>query len=322
MEEDQAWPPGAKPSGRRHLQNPYADPRQNPYADPRPVEPERAEPERAEPEQAEPEQADPERTVRVGPRRTRKPAAGTSWPAQDQEGPAWKPRPTSEESFWAEDEPEEDEEEEERPWTGSVPPSGRFYRAPADPGIVARGRGHWLRRGAVALALLVAAGLVAGGTVFALNADPPPPPPSTLTDQATGVSLPLPAGWVRESVTPVTGFTSAARMGLGALVLVRPLAKMPSDPAQAITDAARLYGKLILNADDMITVENRSITLGAYTGFTRSLRAEYEEVVNQPVYLRVMMLTRGGRGVMVIGVLQPDETSRRQALNTLMGGLR
>ncbi|MFC7589143.1 hypothetical protein ACFQYP_39770 [Nonomuraea antimicrobica] len=68
----------------------------------------------------------------------------------------------------------------------------------------------------------------------------------------------------------------------------------------------------------MTVVEDRAMP----GGHTRALRAEYQDVVNRPAFLRVMLLTRATRPVLLVGLLQPEENSRRQALDALMTSLR
>lgn len=213
-------------------------------------------------------------------------------------------------------------EEERLPWE-SMPPSARFYGAPADPGKARRLRGRrWRRRGTALLALVVAGGLVAGLATLILRVAEPAPYDGTLTDATAGIGFPLPPGWREEGVPPATGFTSAARLGREALVMARPVAGVPADLGRATSEAAELYSRLLLNGDTVTTVEDKTVTVGPLAGHSRSLRADYRDVVNRPAYLRVMLLTRGGRSVLLVGVAQPDETARRRALDAVMASVR
>lgn len=176
------------------------------------------------------------------------------------------------------------------------------------------------------LALVVAGGMVAGLVVVVLRlAVPEQVQTALLTDAAAAVTLPLPEGWREDPVPPVTGFTSAARSAGGALVMARPSdasGGAPGGTAKATAEAAELYSRLLLHGDKVTVVEDRPITIGPYGGHTRSLRAEYKDVVNQPAYLRVMLLTKPGRGVVVVGLLQPDQIPSRQALDAVMTSVR
>ncbi|MET9342855.1 hypothetical protein [Nonomuraea sp. NPDC003804] len=208
----------------------------------------------------------------------------------------------------------------------SLPPSARLYGAPAAP---RRAVGRWRSRVGAVLALAVAGGLGTGLVVMALRqAVPEQAPAARLVDAAAGVAIPLPEGWWQDPLPPVTGFTSAARSAGGALVMARP-----SDPpaaagsalapaAKATAEAATLYARLLLHGDTVTVVDDRRITVGPYDGHTRSLRAEYKDVVNRPAYLRVMLLTKPGSSVVVVGLLQPDETASRHALDAVMTSVR
>ncbi|MFD1936508.1 hypothetical protein ACFSKW_34045 [Nonomuraea mangrovi] len=209
------------------------------------------------------------------------------------------------------------------PFTEPLPPSARLYGAPTAP---RRAGGGWRARAGAVLALVVAGGMVAGLVVVVLRlAVPERAQAARLSDAAAGVTIPLPEGWREDPVPPVTGFTSAARSAGGALVMARPSEPAGSAPgaaARATAEAAELYSRLLLHGDKVTVVEDRSIAIGPYSGHTRSLRAEYKDVVNQPAYLRVMLLTKPGRSVVVVGLLQPDQTPSRQALEAVMTSVR
>lgn len=116
----------------------------------------------------------------------------------------------------------------------------------------------------------------------------------------------------------MTGFTSVARDGAGAVVMARPLTAPLGDAKRATAQAAELYSRLLLKGDRVGVVEDK----GVAGGHTRALRAEYQDVVNRPAYLRVILLTRDGAPVLVLGVLQPEDPARRQALDALLASVR
>ncbi|WP_162795389.1 hypothetical protein, partial [Nonomuraea lactucae] len=146
----------------------------------------------------------------------------------------------------------------------------------------------------------------------------PRPETGRLHDARAGVTIPLPAGWRAGAVPPVTGFTSVTRDGDGALVMARPLPGAVRDARRAALEAAELYSRLLLKGDRVAVVEDRPFA----QGHTRALRAEYQDVVNRPAYLRVILLTRDRGAVLVVGLLQPEEPARRQALDALMSTVR
>ncbi|MEO3797164.1 hypothetical protein ABGB14_43775 [Nonomuraea sp. B10E15] len=199
-----------------------------------------------------------------------------------------------------------------------LPPSARLYGSPADPGARGRVGGRRWRRWAGALVALPAgAGLIVVVAVVVLRFTAPPAETGRLSDSRAGVSAALPQGWREGPVPPVTGFTSVIRDDAGALVMARP---MPSvkDAGKAAKEAAALYSRLLLKGDRVTVVEDRQVP----GGHTRALRAEYRDVVNRPAFLRVMLLTRGARAVLLVGLLQPAGTERRQELDTVMTSLR
>ncbi|NUR88809.1 MAG: hypothetical protein HOY71_32380 [Nonomuraea sp.] len=199
----------------------------------------------------------------------------------------------------------------------SLPPSARLHGTPADPGVTHRIRGRrWKRRVGAVFALVVASGLVAGLVVGVLRLANPAPRSGELVDSLAGVTIPLPPGWVRGAVPPVTGFTSVARNG-PALVMARPVPAV-TDARQDVFEASELYSRLLLKGDRVTIVEDRSIP----GGHTRALRAEYQDVVNRPAYLRVTLLTRSSGGVLLVGLLQPEDNQARQGLDTLLTSVR
>ncbi|NUR82921.1 MAG: hypothetical protein HOY71_02405, partial [Nonomuraea sp.] len=161
-------------------------------------------------------------------------------------------------------------------------------------------------------------GLFVGGRTLLPRLTEPPPVQDRLSDTLAGVSLSLPAGWHVGPLAPVTGFTSVVRDGDGGMVMAGPVTGPVKDAGKATAEAAELYSRLLLKGDKVTVVEDRAIP----DGHTRALRAEYQDVVNRPAFLRVMLLTRAGRAVMLVGLLQPEGTGRRQALDAVMTSFR
>ncbi|YCK41753.1 hypothetical protein ACNF49_49245 [Actinomadura sp. ATCC 39365] len=199
-----------------------------------------------------------------------------------------------------------------------LPPSARLYGTPADPGPLEQAPRRGRRPAGVLVALVATAGLVAGASAVASRLTEPPPRPDRLSDAVAGVSLRLPPGWSAGTVPPVTGFTSVARDGNGALVMARRVAEPVPNVRKAAGEAAELYSRLLLKGDKVTVVDDRDIP----QGHTRALRAEYQDVVNRPAFLRVMLLTRAGRAVLLVGLLQPEAATGRQALDAVMTSFR
>ncbi|WP_327584887.1 hypothetical protein OHA25_55760 [Nonomuraea sp. NBC_00507] len=203
------------------------------------------------------------------------------------------------------------------PWD-TLPPSARLYGTPVDPGTRRRaGTRVWRRWAGALAALLAGAGLVTGATAVVLRITEPPAETSTLSDTLAGVTATLPQGWSVGAVPPVTGFTSVVRDGNGGLVMARPVPGRLENAEEATAQAAELYSRLLLKGDRVNIVEDKEIP----GGHTRALRAEYQDVVNRPAFMRVMLVTRGDKAVLLVGLLQPEETARRQALDAVMNSL-
>ncbi|WP_344929080.1 hypothetical protein, partial [Streptosporangium carneum] len=242
-----------------------------------------------------------------------------------------KPR-RDEDQIW----PEESVWEVHRPWPlnddapqDELPPSARWYGAPAaPPPRKAAGR---LRRLLVGLVAAVA-GLTIGYGVAVFV-----PPllleqvphrqasasgPARVDDPVAGVGYPLPAGWRVGAVAPVTGFTSMAG-GDGKVTVMTGPADPVTDARKRAAELADLYGRLLLHGDEVKVVDDRAVTVGGRTGHSRSLRAEYRDVVNRPAYLKLVLLTgQGRRPVVVVGVSQPDDPRLRAAIDTVIAGIR
>ncbi|AQZ66175.1 hypothetical protein BKM31_36185 [[Actinomadura] parvosata subsp. kistnae] len=170
----------------------------------------------------------------------------------------------------------------------------------------------------VLAALLAGTGLAAGATAATSRLTAPRADTGSLSDALAGVAATLPQGWSAGAVPPVTGFTSVVRDGHGGLVMARPVRGPVKDAGKVTEEAAGLYSRLLLRGDRVTVVEDRRLP----GGHTRALRAEYAGGTNRPAYLRVMLLTRESRPVLLVGLLQPEETRHRQALDAVMTSFR
>jgi hypothetical protein len=170
----------------------------------------------------------------------------------------------------------------------------------------------------VLTALAAGTGLVAGATAVVLRLTAPAAGTGRLSDSAAGLTMDLPSGWTQGTIPPVTGFTSVIRYGPGELVMARPVPGKVEDAKKATSEAADLYSRLLLQGDKVTVVEDRQTP----QGYTRALRAEYDDIVNRPAFLRVMLVTRTGGAILLVGLLQPEETGRRQALDAVMATIR
>ncbi|MEO3871881.1 hypothetical protein ABGB18_23960 [Nonomuraea sp. B12E4] len=207
----------------------------------------------------------------------------------------------------------------------SLPPSARIHGSPKEPGPRRGGGRAWRRWRGVLVAGAAGVALVAGTTALVLRLTAPTPETGRLNDSLAGVTVTLPLGWRAGAVAPVTGFTSVIRDGGGGVVMARPVPGPVENAKKATAEAAELYSRLLLKGDKVTVVEDKTLP----GGHTRALRAEYRDVVNRPAYLRVMLLTRGegaaparARAVLLVGLLQPEETSRRQALDAVMKSIQ
>ncbi|GAA3686862.1 hypothetical protein GCM10022224_059750 [Nonomuraea antimicrobica] len=306
MEDDhRVWPPQSRARHRRRTSQPYPDAslQRDRWARDVPDPVDRDPVERHPRERAIPESPDPDfwGEERGHP---------LDLPADD--GPSWNPRirgtvpggPVRSGEPWDE-----------------LPPSARLHGSPADPHMRVRAAGTsrvWRRAVVVLVSLAAGTAVVAGATALAARLTAPAEEAGRLSDALAGVAATLPQGWSVEPVPPVTGFTSVARHRDGALVMARPMPGPVEDAKKAAAEAGEQYSRLLLKGDRVTVVEDRAMP----GGHTRALRAEYQDVVNRPAFLRVMLLTRATRPVLLVGLLQPEENSRRQALDALMTSLR
>ncbi|MFC4534372.1 hypothetical protein [Sphaerisporangium dianthi] len=202
-----------------------------------------------------------------------------------------------------------------------LPPSARLYGAPAAPSRVRVP--SWVRRAAL-FAVVLAAGtaLVAGVAAFVASRLNAGPGPVAVEDGVAGVGYTVPPGWAAGTVPPVTGFTSVATADGSALVMARPAGPVSaSAPRAATLDLADLYGRLLLHGDTVEVVDDRPVTVNGSTGHSRALRATYSDVVNQPAYLRVMLLTKDGESVVLLALAQPDTPRRRAEIDAVFRGV-
>ncbi|MCT9929116.1 hypothetical protein N5079_02655 [Planotetraspora sp. A-T 1434] len=202
-----------------------------------------------------------------------------------------------------------------------LPPSARWYGAPAAP---PRQMPRWLQRLLVGAAALAAAGVVIGAVVLTILNRAEHVPQTVVTDPLAGVSYSLPKGWTEGVVAPVTGFTSVAADGDLATVMARPGDGVdPPNLRSAVLDLSELYTRLLLHGDKVDVVDDRAVTVNGRPGHTRAIRAEYRDVVNQPAFMRVTLLTRpDGKSTVMLGLAHPDEPRTRADIEAVMSGAR
>ncbi|WP_169950267.1 hypothetical protein [Microbispora sp. H11081] len=202
-----------------------------------------------------------------------------------------------------------------------LPPSARRYRPPATP---PRRMPRWLRRLLAGGLALVCSAAVIGAVVVTVLQRTESVPPTVVHDQIAGVAFTLPPQWREGVVAPVTGFTSSAARGDSATVMARP--GDPVDPPNlrsAVIDLGDLYTQLLLHGDKVEVVDDRAVTVGGRPGHTRAVRAEYTDVVNEPAFMRVTLLTRpDGGSTVLLGLAHPDDPRSRAEIEGLMWGAR
>ncbi len=206
------------------------------------------------------------------------------------------------------------------PALSDEPPAAGRYGAPVRPG---RRMPRWLSRLLVAVLALVSAGTVIGAVVVTVLSRAEGEPPRVIDDALAGISYALPAGWSEGVVAPVTGFTSVAAHGDLGTVMARP--GDPVDPPHlrsAVIDLTDLYTRLLLHGDDVEVVDDHAVTVNGRPGHTRAIRAEYRDVVNEPAFLRVTLLTRpDGKSTVMLALAHPDAPGTRSDIDALISGV-
>ncbi|GAA0978320.1 hypothetical protein GCM10009555_041090 [Acrocarpospora macrocephala] len=203
-----------------------------------------------------------------------------------------------------------------------LPPSARWYGTPTAP---PRRLPRWALTLLIAVLALLTAGAVVTVVVLTVLGGPDEPPETVaVSDGLAGVSYPLPPGWRQGVLAPVTGFTSVATKQDLAIVMIRPGEQVePAALRPALLELTELYSRLLLHGDKVDVVEDKAITTNGRSGHTRALHAEYRDVVNQPAFLRVTLLsTASGGTVVVLGVAHPDDPRSRADLDLIMAGVR
>ncbi|WP_182908430.1 hypothetical protein [Microbispora sp. H13382] len=202
-----------------------------------------------------------------------------------------------------------------------LPPSARRYRAPETP---PRRMPRWLQRLLVGGLALVCSAAVIGAVVVTVLHRAESAPPTMIHDQIAGVAYTLPPEWREGVVAPVTGFTSSAARGDSATVMARPGDRVdPPNLRSAVIDLADLYTQLLLHGDKVEVLDDRAVTVGGRPGHTRAVRAEYTDVVNEPAFMRVTLLTRpDGGSTVLLGLAHPDDPRSRAEIEGLMWGAR
>ncbi|MEN3536203.1 hypothetical protein AAH991_13890 [Microbispora sp. ZYX-F-249] len=202
-----------------------------------------------------------------------------------------------------------------------LPPSARRYRAPDTP---PRRMPRWLQRLLVGSLALVCSAAVIGAVVVTVLQRAESAPPTVVNDQIAGVTYTLPPEWREGVVAPVTGFTSSAARGDSATVMTRPGDRVdPPNLRSAVIDLSDLYTQLLLHGDKVDVLDDRAVTVGGRPGHTRAVRAEYTDVVNEPAFMRVTLLTRpDGGSTVLLGLAHPDDPRSRAEIEGLMWGAR
>ncbi|MFF3666890.1 hypothetical protein [Microtetraspora malaysiensis] len=200
----------------------------------------------------------------------------------------------------------------------SLPPSASRYGTPTPP---PRRMPRWLVRLIVGTLASAAAGLVIGVLVVTVMGGAPA---GTVDDPLARVAYDLPPGWREGVVAPVTGFTSVAVHEGQATVMVRRGERAdPADPRPAVVSLTDMYGRLLLRGDKIDVVDDRAVTAGSRRGYTRALRADYRDAVNQPAFLRVTLLVDAeGTSTVLLGLAHPDEPVARAEIDAVMAAVR
>jgi hypothetical protein len=209
---------------------------------------------------------------------------------------------------------------DEPPPEQDLPPSAIRYGTPAPP--PPRRTPRWLRRLLVAVLALTAASAVIGAVVVTILSRAESAPPTMVRDPLAGVSYALPPGWNAGVVAPVTGFTSVSARGDLATVMARPGERVdPPNLRSAVIGLSDLYAQLLLHGDKVSVVDDRAVTVNGRPGHTRAVRAEYRDVVNEPAFMRVTLLTRlEGGSTVLLGLAHPDDPRARADIEAVMTG--
>ncbi|GII56357.1 hypothetical protein Pth03_47460 [Planotetraspora thailandica] len=202
-----------------------------------------------------------------------------------------------------------------------LPPSAVWYGTPIEP---PRRMPRWLQRLLLGWAALAVAAALISAVVFVILNRADTTPPTMVADPLAGVSYALPPQWTEGVVAPVTGFTSVAAFGDRATVMARPEEHV--DPARlgpAVAELSDLYTRLLLHGDKVEVVDDRAVTINGLPAHTKAVRAEYRDVVNQPAFMRVTLLTRSdGKTTVLLGLAHPDDPRIRDEIEELMWGAR
>jgi hypothetical protein len=202
-----------------------------------------------------------------------------------------------------------------------LPPSAVWYGTPIEP---PRRMPRWLQRLLLGWAVLAVAAALISAVVFVILNRADTAPPTMVADTLAGVSYSLPPEWTEGVVAPVTGFTSVAARGERATVMARPEEHV--DAARlgpAVADLSNLYTRLLLHGDKIDVVEDHDITINGMPAHTRAVRAEYSDVVNQPAFMRVTLVTRpDGKTTVLLGLAHPDDPRSRADIDAIMSGVR
>lgn len=201
------------------------------------------------------------------------------------------------------------------------PPSAHRYGTPVRP---PRGTPRWLSRLLVALLALLSAGTVLGAVVLTVLNQAEAEPPRVVNDPLAGVYYELPPGWREGVVAPVTGFTSVAAHGDLVTFMARPEERVdPPNLRSVVIELSDLYARLLLHGDETEVVDDRAVTINGRPGHTRAVRAAYRDVVNEPAFMRVTLLTRSdGRSTVLLALAHPDSPRSRAEVESLISGVR
>ncbi|GLW05047.1 hypothetical protein Misp01_01770 [Microtetraspora sp. NBRC 13810] len=213
----------------------------------------------------------------------------------------------------------------------ALPPSARVYGTPAAP---ARPRIPRRLRTALVVSLAGATGVavIAAAVAFVMSLTAPRAPSEKVVDGLAGIRYPLPLGWRPGGLAPVTAFSSvvtngdATAVGIAdggqAMLMARTGPDQGARPLREITlELAELYAGLLLHGDTVDVVHDGPVSVAGYPGHSRSVLAGYDDVVNRPAYLRVVVLDRGPRTVVLLGLAQPDDQRARADIDAIVRGV-